>query len=458
MKARGSTVRTVARLTILILAIVATASSASSAGPQGDATVVGGRADTERKGAIDPLIFVVPEPRGETVSGRPLRVARVRPLRVARVRPQESPVHPLQVSLSEDGQLLGRVAILVRPSEVPLAAHAVTVCLVQSGAIVAQADLDSDGVFHMNVSPGVYSLIAVGSGGFAASSIHVLPPDGVDDAFPHAVVTQWSQATRESTPVHAINLVAVPPNHFGALERLLEEHVRVRPRLALSTSETPNAMEQGNGSHVRTTAVHDPMGVHAVRLGQEGRLSGRMRRLHLETGRPVPVSPLTVFFIRDGVSTGGTKVDENGAFELNGLEPGAYSVVAIGPDGFAAFDILVLPPREVVLLAGRNPGFRAVGNSRQSQDVPAMLDGSLVALQDVQEVLFQEDPDLPPMDGPPAEFFGGPGAMAGGGAGGSAFGGGSLAEALLGAGVGAAVGVGIGTAVAHDHVASPFSP
>jgi len=195
-----------------------------------------------------------------------------------------------------------------------------------------------------------------------------------------------------------------------------------------------------------------------VRLHPDGRLIGRMRRLHPETGRPVPVSPLSVFLIRDGVSTAETTADENGEFELNGLEPGAYSVVAMGPDGFTAFDILVLPPREVVLLAARAPGLRTVGNSRQAQDVPEMLDGSLVALQDVQEVVFREDPELPLMDSPPAELYGGPGAMAGGGAGGSALGRGSLADVLLGAGVGAAVGAGIGAAIADDDIASPFSP
>lgn len=432
MKARGSTVKTVARLAIPLLAILATASSAGSAGPQEYVSVVGHQGETERKGTIDPLMFVVPEP------------------------PRGNSVHLHEVRLSEAGQVWGRVAILVRPLDAPLAANAVTVCFVRSGAIVAQADLDREGVFHVNVPPGVYSVIAVGSGGFAASSIHVLPPGDIGDASPHVAVTQGSQATRESTSIHTINLVAVPPDHFEALERLLEEHVRVCPRLALPTSERPNAREQGDRSHGKATAIHDPMSAYVVRLDQDGRLIGRMRRLHLETGQPVSVTPVNVFFIRDGVSAGGTTAGENGEFELNGLEPGAYSVVAIGPDGFAAFDILVLPPQEVVSHAAQDHRFRMVSNSIQSEDVPEVLDGSLVALEDVQEVLLQEDPRLPPMDIPPADFGGGPGAMAGGGY--SSFGHGSLFDALLGAGIGAGVGAAIGAAVAHDHIASPFSP
>jgi hypothetical protein len=455
--------RTVARLTIPILAIVATASTAKSAGPQGDVSVVGGRTGTEQKSAIDPLLYVVPEPLQATPADTASDIAGVavsgRPRHVAGVRPQGASVHLHEVRLSEEGQLQGRVAILVRPFDAPVAANAVTVYLVQSGAIVARTGLDSDGVFQANVTPGVYSVIAVGSGGFAASSVHVLGPNGIDDDFTHAAVTQGSQDLRKNTSARIIDLVAVPPAHFEVLERLMEQHVRVRPRLVLSTSEPRNAVEQSSdGSHPGATAIHDPMSAHMVRMRQDGCLIGRMRRLHLQTGRPVPVHPLSVFFIRNGVSTEGAPTDENGEFELSGLEPGPYSVVAVGPDGFAAFDILVLPPQGIAGHVAGDHRLRTVSNSSRSQDVPEMLEGSLVALQDVQDVLFQEDADLAQVDGAPIEPFGQPGAMAGSGAGGSAWGGSGLADALMGAGVGAAVGAGIGVAVASDDVASPFSP
>jgi hypothetical protein len=309
------------------------------------------------------------------------------------------------------------------------------VYLVRSGAVVAEAGLDSDGVFQTEVPPGVYSMIAAGSGGFAAYSIQVLPPGDVQ----------------------LVQLAAVPPANFGALESLMEEHARVRPRLSLSTSEPPRAAGQKDRSRVRATAVYDPLSANGVRLRQDGRLVGRMRRLHLETGQPVSVSPLSVFFIRDGVLIEAATADENGEFAVSGLEPGAYSVVALGPDGFAAFDMLVLPPRAAVLPAALVQGPLAAGDSRASQDVPEMLDGSLVALEDVQEVLLQDDPDMPPLGNPDVEFVGGGGAM-GGGAGGTGSTGRTLAKALLGAGIGAGVGAGIGAAIANDGPSSPFSP
>lgn len=462
MKARRPTARTIARLTIPILAIVAMASGARAAGPQGGVPGAGGQAGAGRQGAIDPLRFVVPEPPPATRADTTSDVARVdvsgRPLHVPHVRPQGPPIHPHQVCVSKDGQLLGRVAILARPCDAPRAANAITVCLVQSGAIVAQAAPDGDGVFRANVPPGVYSVIAVGSGGFAASSVQVVPPGDLDDPIPQTVAIREGRATREATSVHVVNLVAVPPAHFGALECLLQEHVHAPPRLVLPGSRSPNAVEQSDGSHVRPTAIHDPRGPNGVRLHADGRLIGRMRRLHLETGQPVPVSPLSVFLIHDGVATARTTADENGRFEVTGLEPGVYSVVAVGPDGFAAFDILALPPREIVLLAARDSGLRIEGDSRQPEDAPEMLDGSLVAVQDVQQVLFQEQPDVLPMGGPPAGFVRGPRARGGRGARGSAFGNNALAEALLGAGFGAAVGVGVAAALDDDHVASPFSP
>ncbi|NQT12194.1 MAG: hypothetical protein HQ582_05575, partial [Planctomycetes bacterium] len=276
------------------------ASSANSAGPQGDDSAAGAQANTDRNGALAPLFAVVPEPSRTPPTGT-----------------------------TPD------IAIVFRPSDAHAAARDVTVYLVQSGAIIAKAGLDSDGVFRMKVRPGVYSVVAVGSGGFAAFSMHVPAP-----AFSQAVATQRAQASSK-----VIDLVAVPRAHFGVLERLLAEQARVRPGLALSTSEPPKAMGQFDRSRLASTAIHEPMHSHTVRLSADGRLIGRMRRLHLQTGHPLSVSPLSVFFIRDGVSTSGTTADENGAFEMSGLEPGDYSVVAIGPDGFAAFDILVAPPQ-----------------------------------------------------------------------------------------------------------------
>ncbi|NQT15844.1 MAG: hypothetical protein HQ582_24020 [Planctomycetes bacterium] len=111
------------------------------------------------------------------------------------------------------------------------------------------------------------------------------------------------------------------------------------------------------------------------------------------------------------------------------------------------------------MTAGEDRGFRTVSNSQESQDVPEVLDGSLVALEDVQQVLFREDGDLQPMDSP-AEFVGRSRRTGRGGGGGSGFGGSVLGKALLGAGIGAALGVGIAAAIDDDDddVASPFTP
>lgn len=446
MRARGSTATTIILLTTPILAIVAAASGARASEPLGAGPFAGGPASGGQTEATDSLLAIVPEPPPVTAAGRPLHAARVRPH-----------VLPYQVCLSEDGQLLGRVAIVVRPCDAPLAANAVTVYLLRSGTIVAQAPLDRDGVFRANVPPGVYSVIAVGSGGFAASSVHVVRPGDIAGPVSQTVAMREGQSARDATSVHVVNLVAVPPANFAALECLLKDHVHRGRCAVLSGSESPNAVPKTESSHVRPTAIHDSLRPNTVRLRPDGRLVGRMRRLHLKTGQPVSVSPLSVFLIHDGVVTVKTTADENGDFELNGLEPGAYSVVAIGPDGFAAFDIMALPSQDIVLLASQDRGLPIAGNSPQFRGAPAMLEGSLVAVQDVQQVLFQEGPGAPPMASRPVRFVGGRRAMGGGR---SAFRGYSLRQVLLGTGVGAAVGAGVAVALDDDDddVASPFSP
>lgn len=446
MKAQESILKTVARLAVPILAVVVIASSVSSATAQADVPVVSSQADTHGERATPPLAVVVPEPPWATPAGPALDVPRA----TVTGRSEQGAAHLQKTRVSQDGQRLGRLAVIVRRVDTAASDDTVTVHLVQSGVVVAQGRLDDDGVFQMDVQPGVYSVVTVGSGGFAALGMHVRPPANVSGAVRQVVATQGGRDPRETTSIQIVNLVAVPRAHFGVLEHLLEEQVRIGPRLAQSTSEPIRVEEQRDQSRLASTSIHEPMNEHTVRLRQDGRLVGRMRRLHLETGRPVAVSPLSVFFIRDGVSTEKATADENGRFELSGLEPGTYSFVAIGPDGFAAFDVLVLPPRGVVLAAGQDHVFRTVADSRESQDAPELLDGSLVALQDVQQVLLLEDQSPPPMDTPRQRYH--HRSRGRGGHGRS----GVLGRVLLGAGIGAAVGAGVGLAIDDDDVSSPF--
>jgi hypothetical protein len=361
-----------------------------------------------------------------------------------------------RVGPSEDVLLAGRVAVIDRSRGVPIPPGDMAVSLVQSGTIRARVEVDADGVFRATVPPGVYSLVAVGSGGFAASSVHVLRPGGGDEA----VLRQASSDGREDAPGAAsaqiVEVAAAPPGNFKILQRLIERNVHIRPQFARLSAGVPGLRAQGNRAHVATAAGYDQPGARVVRLRQDGQLIGQIRRLDWQAPSRVSAAPLSVFFIRDGELAAKAVTDEQGRFALGGLETGVYTVLAAGPEGFTAFDVEVAPPRQAAASSGPDGLAQPVSVAGALQDEDDLLEGSLIPTEDAQAVLAEGEPNSSP---PPANTqlgvvgATGGGTAAGGGGGGP---GGGLAAVLAGAGIAAGVAIAVSD---RDHeVASPFQP
>ena len=79
-----------------------------------------------------------------------------------------------------------------------------------------------------------------------------------------------------------------------------------------------------------------------MRLQPNGRLVGRVRRLHPQSGRPIHINRTSVFMIRDDRVVGDAVIDELGMFVFDQLSPGVFSLAAVGAEGFAAFSVYVL--------------------------------------------------------------------------------------------------------------------
>ena len=366
-------------------------------------------------------------------------------------------VNPGYVSLSADGLLVGRFAVIDPVSGGTLAAESVDIYFVKTAQIVAHAKPGVDGIFQADVPPGVYSMIVTGADGFWASSVCVVPSEDsfVDQDDP---IRPVGNSERVGSTLQ-IEAAIVPSRNFRVLQQLIQEYANVDTGGSLHVAQQePVPDDEAVG--LTPTALGKPVHTHVVRLEPDGRMAGRLRRMDPESGELFSVHPIMLSVIQEGQLVVQTPVDETGAFEVRGLKPGRYSFVAAGPEGIAAFEVQVLafPGRWVDLENEASSPFRQVRQLVQTQngDGAGEFEISLADPQDVALVMADGAPPIPEVVEAPAGGGGGGGAMGGGAGGGM----GGLTGTLLG--VGAAAGIGVGVAAAtkddDDTPASPATP
>lgn len=167
--------------------------------------------------------------------------------------------------------------------------------------------------------------------------------------------------------------------------------------------------------------------ITAVHLQVDGNLKGRLNTVD-SSGKPSPTQG-KVSFLQNGQVIAAVQADVGGVFQVPGLKPGVYSVIASGPEGFAAMTVQVLP-------------FVA-----ELPDAEKTLEMTLVPLNEA-DALSSLLAQTPPGNPVP------PGVAAGGG--GYGGGGGRLgAFGMIGAALGA-VGMGLGIGALAQEKASPY--
>ena len=95
---------------------------------------------------------------------------------------------------------------------------------------------------------------------------------------------------------------------------------------------------------------------YRIPLRPDGRLIGRLHAIQRDTGRPKMVRSLNVFIIQNDRELAQVSVDRYGVFEVNGLSPGAYSLVAAGQDGFGAVGFQLAKSAEGLQSGGYQQG------------------------------------------------------------------------------------------------------
>jgi hypothetical protein len=88
----------------------------------------------------------------------------------------------------------------------------------------------------------------------------------------------------------------------------------------------------------------DAIAFYQVRAGETDYTPGRLRVFDLREGELRGVTKSGVLLVQNGKIVGRAETGVGGVAQIRGLRPGAYSVIAIGPNGMAAFGMDVLPP------------------------------------------------------------------------------------------------------------------
>ncbi len=240
-----------------------------------------------------------------------------------------------------------------------------SVHLLQFGQITHRVLLNDSGTFDIEgVKPGVYGVVVAGPEGFLADTAQFVSDEaarvGYARRFSAVIRPVLFQVEQKRLDIDSL---AVPPTSFRVLKRLFTNYVpREAPELVKlvepsgpedapddAAAAPPPSFPDQNAYPASTVRQH------AVHLLPGGRLLGRARRLHRESGRPLRIHRTTVFMIRDNEVVAASPIDELGVFTFEGLRPGVHSVVATGPEGFAAFSVMVEPPM---------PG--AIGNTERN--------------------------------------------------------------------------------------------
>ncbi len=225
------------------------------------------------------------------------------------------------VSLDENGSLNGSVDSFVETD-------AIQVFLLRGGNLTASTQTDANGRFSIDgLSPGTYSLIGFNETAFFAEGF---------------VALQYN-ASDVNTP-NSINVMAAPRESF-LITDLVERYAPQTKFRIFNIYEFEEGEE--TAKHYGTEALasndvpHFPS--HSIQNTPvslfNGKMIGRVHQIDKSTGRPINASSTTVHLLQNNQIVATTQVDNYGIFEIDGLSPGVYGVVAGGHDGLGVVGI-----------------------------------------------------------------------------------------------------------------------
>jgi hypothetical protein len=337
-----------------------------------------------------------------------------------------------RVRLAPDGFLPGKVRVKTATGGAVVPASDMTVWFVNEDDEPVSVKPGVDGVFQAaGLKPGPYSMIASGRSGYLAVGIEVLPAEVPPAPIPAAggdTDSVQPVAFQEVKSSLAIDALAVPQRDVKSVAELVATYVpgasgAVLPVILDEDFSNDPGFSLPESADPATSIVN-----HTVILQSDGSLSGRMRRMHPKSGKPLRMRRLNVYLVKGDSIVSQAPVQENGVFTLKGVSTGDYSVVAAGPDGFMAFAVDVISPADPTAKFGSQELIVPVSASRSR-----VLSGMFGVLVTGKGIGF---------GGGLLGVGGGGGGGGGGGAGGTGAGGQGAAQGPGGGGTGSGGGGG----------------
>jgi len=374
-----------------------------------------------------------------------------------------------EYALQADGNLLGKVQTIDDGgSAIPAR---VRLYFVRGGAVVTHALPDEQGTFQASgLTPGYYSVVAAGQGGFAAVAVRILPPPQRPEppkanTIGRTKTASFANAAEQPVVSIPLSVSAIQPIDVRPAFYLAQRYVPGMSPVATPYSPASRNRARPTGNQTAAVQRGGPAGVsniqavsadsteltalneaaleayekHQFPANVDGTLSGQLRMVD-SAGTLLPAD-VQLFFLHAGRVVANAEVQSSGQFTTGPIQPGYYSVVAAGPSGFAATGIRVVPPTQRLPV----PKASTISNTRsisamQIDTIP--LNMAPIPTQDVaqtQEIAQQENPggvgDTPPPAGTPPLAGGGMAGGGGGGGGGLGGLGGAVAGAALAGGI-----------------------
>ena len=226
------------------------------------------------------------------------------------------------VSVTDAGSLTGRVVLPKAGGEAEALADVSVAILARDGKVL-RAKTNQKGEFEIaGVETGVYALTARGDHVFAACAMHVVSTDAVKDLeFPKSA--EISMANVDYTVVNTALIRYLPPN-------VKQQEVEY--------------------DSVNLGQLQDQVcGENVFRVAQDGNgMKGRLHVAGAKVGDLNAADRTNVFLFKDTMEIDRALSDEKGKFEFANIDPGFYSVLAIGPNGIGLIGFELVDPATIV--------------------------------------------------------------------------------------------------------------
>ena len=122
-------------------------------------------------------------------------------------------------------------------------------------------------------------------------------------------------------------------------------------RTATLVAETETSLQRQDDE-----PINDLVNTHWITTNEKGHLDGRISSIEPRSSITIPIGKLKISLLQNGVTIREGSTDYNGKFTLQNVEPGIYTLLGAGQNGFLAYGVNVLPKIRAKDLTQYYPG------------------------------------------------------------------------------------------------------